>query len=120
MMIAPAIAVLSAPPRPAAVAKGDRRDGRGLHGNASQPGNGHHDADVGLIPFLLGQKLDREIGPQPLADIGQKEVQRIQGPLGLLGRNCGHRTTLLFRSIENARFRKRFPPLWITCCDTGL
>jgi len=31
-----------------------------------------------LIPFLLGEQIDGEVGPKPVADIGEEEVGGVQ------------------------------------------
>ena len=61
----------------------DQGAGGGLGENTGQRRNRHHHADAGLIPFLFGQKIDREIGAEPIAHVGEKEIQRIQRPLDL-------------------------------------
>ena len=37
---------------------------------------------MSLVPFLLGEEIDREIGTEPVANIGEEEIGRIQRTTG--------------------------------------
>ncbi len=41
----------------------------------------HHHADPRLVPVLFGQKVNGEIGPKPVADVGEGEIGGVQGPV---------------------------------------
>jgi hypothetical protein len=56
----------------------DQRARRSLHDKAGDGGNRHHEADFIFRPMPLRQEIDRKIGSEPLANVGQEEVQRIQ------------------------------------------
>jgi hypothetical protein len=51
---------------------------RRLREDAGDGRNRHHEADAGLIPFLLGEKIDGEIRPQSLTDIRKEEIGGIE------------------------------------------
>ena len=59
----------------------DQRARGRLGDDAGERGHRHHDADRGLVPFLFCQQVDREIGAEAVAHVGEKEIQRIQRPL---------------------------------------
>jgi hypothetical protein len=54
----------------------DQRAGRRLRQNAGNGRDRHHDADSRLVSLLLGQQIDREIGPKGVAHIRKKENSR--------------------------------------------
>jgi hypothetical protein len=56
----------------------DQRAGRGLREDAGDGRDRHDHADAGLVPLLLGQEVDREIRPEPVANIGEEEVRRVE------------------------------------------
>ncbi len=62
----------------------DHRAGGRLRNNAGKACDRHHHADAGFVPFLLGQEIDGEVGPEPVADIGQEEIGGIEGAVGTL------------------------------------
>jgi len=64
--------------RPLGVARIGQRARRSLHDKAADGGNRHHEADLILRPLPLRQEVNGEIGPKPLANIGEEEVQGIQ------------------------------------------
>jgi hypothetical protein len=61
----------------------DQRARRGLRQDSGNGGDRHHDADAGLIPFLLGEKIDGEIGSKPVADVGEEEIGGVKRAAGL-------------------------------------
>ena len=63
----------------------DQRAGGGLGNDTGQCGDRHDHADAGLVPFLFGQQIDREIGAEAVAHVGEKEIQRVQRPFDLCG-----------------------------------
>ncbi len=56
----------------------DERAGRRLGQDADDAGNGHHRADGRRVPLLDGQQVDGEVGSQPVAHVGQEQVERVQ------------------------------------------
>jgi hypothetical protein len=44
------------------------------------PRRREREADRGLVPVLNRQQVDREIGAEAVADIGEEEVQRVERP----------------------------------------
>jgi hypothetical protein len=56
----------------------NQRARRSLHDKAGDGGNRHHEADFIFRPMPLRQEIDREIGSEPLTNVGQEEIQRIQ------------------------------------------
>ncbi|MET4720875.1 hypothetical protein ABIF63_004981 [Bradyrhizobium japonicum] len=55
----------------------DQRASRRLRHDAGDGRNRHHEADAYLVPVLFGEQIDGEIGPKPVADVGEEEVGRI-------------------------------------------
>jgi hypothetical protein len=55
----------------------DQRARRRLRQNAGNGRDRHHDADSRLVSLLLGQQIDREIGPKAVAHI-RKEIRGIE------------------------------------------
>jgi len=70
-------------------------------------GHRHHDADRGLVPFLFGQQVDREIGAEAVAHVCEKEIQRIQRPLDAW-----------FLAIDQINPTRCLCPRW-QLCSTG-
>jgi len=70
----------------------DQRSGRGLGEQADDARDGHDETDGRLVPALLraahGDQIDREIGPQPVAHVGEEEVQSVEPAQGLPGRRA--------------------------------
>jgi len=48
---------------------------RRLRCNRRESTDAHHEPDRGLIPVMRQQQVDRQVGPEAVAHIGQKEVQ---------------------------------------------
>ena len=71
--------------------------------DAGECGHRHHDADRGLVPFLFGQQVDREIGAEAVAHVGEKEIQRIQRPLDVPCPDNGQSLLAWFRPSANFR-----------------
>ena len=59
-------------PRLAVCGRSARRPASGPAGPA-MPADRHHEADRGLVPVLHGQQVDGEVGPEPVAHVGQEE-----------------------------------------------
>ena len=69
----------------AARLRADRIDqcaGRRLRHDAGHGRDRHHDPDAGLVPFLDGEQIDRQIGPQPVAHVGEEEVGGVEAQFG--------------------------------------
>ena len=60
----------------------DQRARGRLRNDAGDGRNRHHQADAGLVPMLLGQEIDGEIGAEPVADVGEEEIGCIQRTAG--------------------------------------
>lgn len=57
----------------------DQGTGRRLGEKACQGGDGHYEADAGLVPVANREQVSGEIRSQPAAHIGKKEIQRVEG-----------------------------------------
>ncbi|MGY3660181.1 hypothetical protein ACVJ19_006844 [Bradyrhizobium sp. USDA 376] len=71
----------------------DQGPGRCLCHDAGDRRDRHHQANACLVPMLLGKEIDGEIGPEPVADVGEEEIGRIQRAAGsprLIGVSARH------------------------------
>jgi hypothetical protein len=62
-------------------ARQGRARGTGLRRDAGKSRDRHYHADPRLVPVLFGQKVNGEIGPEPVSDVGEGEIGGFQRPV---------------------------------------
>ena len=60
----------------------DQRTRRCLRHDTGDGRNRHHQTNTRLVPMLLGEEIDGQIGPKPVADVGEEEIGRIERTAG--------------------------------------
>ncbi len=56
----------------------DEGPGGRLREDPGDAADRHHHADGGFVPVVLREQIDREIGSEPVAHVGEEEVERIE------------------------------------------
>ena len=60
----------------------DHQPDRRLRQQPGEAADRERQADLPGIPVVLGQQVDAEIGPEPVADIGEQDVEEVECPGG--------------------------------------
>lgn len=70
----------NAAPMPSAVTI-DQRACRRLRQQPRDGRDQYHEPDPGLVPFLFREKVNGEIGTEPVADIREKDIGGVEGAI---------------------------------------